>query len=190
MILRRRLVLQNYVKQMPKFNRRSVMIEDIDHGWWKKEVPLGGFILSWMRKSWKTEARFQGHLAKANLSGESDPTEDVVDGDVDNETLKKKLKKRERRQEKVKIVVVSRSNYQSKYVHIHAPTSIYTYTLQHIPQYIYVDSLDLVLCNMLSARQSTCTQFIGQFLRQQGIDFTNTLFINGYMCSCAKSHCK
>ncbi len=80
----------DYVKQMPKFNRRSVMIEDIDHGWWKKEVPLGGLILSWMRKSWKTEARFQGHLKKTNLSGNSEPTEeDVVDGDVDNETLKK-----------------------------------------------------------------------------------------------------
>ena len=80
----------DYVKQMPKFNRRSVMIEDIDHGWWKKEVPLGGLILSWLRKSWKTEARFQGHLKKTNLSGNSEPTEeDVVDGDVDNETLKK-----------------------------------------------------------------------------------------------------
>ena len=79
----------NYVKQVPKFNRRSVMIEDIDHGWWKKEVALGGLILSWMRKSWKLEAKFQGHLEKTNLSGETVSSEDVVDGDVDNETLKK-----------------------------------------------------------------------------------------------------
>ena len=78
---------------MPKFNRRSVMIEEINHGWWKKEVALGGLILSWMRKTWKMEAKFQGHLIKASPQAdeiEDDIEEEVVDGDVDNVTLKKK----------------------------------------------------------------------------------------------------
>ena len=83
----------DYIMQMPKFNRRSVMIEEINHGWWKKEVALGGLILSWMRKTWKMEAKFQGHLIKASPQAdeiEDDIEEEVVDGDVDNVTLKKK----------------------------------------------------------------------------------------------------
>ena len=54
---------------------------------------LRGLILSWMRKTWKMEAKFQGHLIKASPQAdeiEDDIEEEVVDGDVDNVTLKKK----------------------------------------------------------------------------------------------------
>lgn len=57
---------------------------------WKKEVALAGLILSWMRKTWKMEAKFQGHLKPDDISNQNDDGEgNIIDGDVDDVTLKK-----------------------------------------------------------------------------------------------------
>ena len=49
----------NYFDQFPKVHRHAVLVEDATHSWFKKEVALGGVILSWMRKQWEDDAKFQ-----------------------------------------------------------------------------------------------------------------------------------
>jgi uncharacterized protein len=49
----------NYFDQFPQVHRHAVTVKDANHGWFDKEVAVGGLILSWMRKQWEDDAVFQ-----------------------------------------------------------------------------------------------------------------------------------